>query len=324
MSDCPPIELRVTQGSMIGRSKSFQQPYTSIGRAEDADFLVEGPGVSRRHLAIFFRDGRYWARNESRNGTEVNNHAIATDTALADRDVIRIGEDACMVFRCGDLHPPVTRASTLIADDTGRPKMPAAGARRPWYRNMLFQCIGLVYAVSALILLAVFLTGADKTGSTSIAISSHDLQDETMRASLLNPPAGLQPDDVVAREKALEGIRLFEERGQDPANLVLSLANCREAIGRWGYRQFSRFRDEAAGDPLQHQVLLTTDALMQQLCAVLQGALEQAQICECRGDLSNAVRLYKKSCGILRYAQDTPLYVRLRGKVSELEHRNRR
>ncbi|MEM7234566.1 MAG: protein kinase, partial [Planctomycetota bacterium] len=63
-----------------------------LGRAADADCLLEFRGVSRRHARIETRDGHYVIEDlGSTNGTLINGAAIATRTPLKSGDKLQLG-----------------------------------------------------------------------------------------------------------------------------------------------------------------------------------------------------------------------------------------
>lgn len=98
--DAAPTVLRsalpaiVTRGRLIertsGRSFDLTTSRTTVGRDTTCDVAVTAPGVSRRHLSIVARDGSFVLRDESVNGTMVNDEMAQSERTLIHGDVIRI------------------------------------------------------------------------------------------------------------------------------------------------------------------------------------------------------------------------------------------
>jgi pSer/pThr/pTyr-binding forkhead associated (FHA) protein len=90
----PNIELNphiVVKGLEEGVTQPFSEERITIGRRTDNQVMLEADNISRNHVAIERRDGKYYARDlESINGTFLNDERI--DLAeLCDGDWLRIG-----------------------------------------------------------------------------------------------------------------------------------------------------------------------------------------------------------------------------------------
>lgn len=82
-----------------GRKYGLNADSIVLGRAADADILVEDTGVSRRHLEIITRGSTVMAVDlGSTNGFHVNDRKVDGSTVLRDGDRIRMGR-VSMVFR---------------------------------------------------------------------------------------------------------------------------------------------------------------------------------------------------------------------------------
>jgi predicted component of type VI protein secretion system len=75
-----PAPLRLDSGSAV------------IGRTAGADLMIAHPLVSSRHCAILGNGGSWQVQDSSTNGTLVNGRRISGSQALADGDVIGLGE----------------------------------------------------------------------------------------------------------------------------------------------------------------------------------------------------------------------------------------
>jgi EAL domain-containing protein (putative c-di-GMP-specific phosphodiesterase class I) len=87
----PWFEYYQVGGSRPVKQEVKKLPYV-VGRDEAADFCVDSSRVSRKHVAIEFRDDSYVLRDlESTNGSYVNGKRV-TEVALADGDVVVIAD----------------------------------------------------------------------------------------------------------------------------------------------------------------------------------------------------------------------------------------
>lgn len=68
------------------------RPVTTLGRAASNTIVVRDDFASAEHARITLEDGMWWLEDRrSRNGTRLNEAAIAGRSILADGDVIGIG-----------------------------------------------------------------------------------------------------------------------------------------------------------------------------------------------------------------------------------------
>jgi pSer/pThr/pTyr-binding forkhead associated (FHA) protein len=87
----PYLVRKKFDGSAADRWELTDKPLT-FGRGEDADVLIKDERMSRQHLAVTPRDGKYYVRDlNSTNGTYVNNERI-TEMELKPNDRIRGGQ----------------------------------------------------------------------------------------------------------------------------------------------------------------------------------------------------------------------------------------
>lgn len=69
----------------------FETPRVLMGRAEDVDFRIEDPSVSRRHAVLLWDRGRLYLRDlGSTNGTFLNGQSVS-NAVVRHGDVIRLG-----------------------------------------------------------------------------------------------------------------------------------------------------------------------------------------------------------------------------------------
>jgi pSer/pThr/pTyr-binding forkhead associated (FHA) protein len=75
-------------------SRSFHVDHfpSVIGRAQECDFQITNPLVSRRHCCFFERDNEMWVCDlKSHNGTYVNGERVSGEVVVHDRDTLDIG-----------------------------------------------------------------------------------------------------------------------------------------------------------------------------------------------------------------------------------------
>ena len=92
-------ELRVVQGTGVGRSWKLPQGESKIGRDSSNLVAIEDSKASREHAKIRFADGVFSLLDlGSSNGTFVNERQVSGQVPLSDGDLIRIG-DTVMAFK---------------------------------------------------------------------------------------------------------------------------------------------------------------------------------------------------------------------------------
>ncbi len=112
-----------------------------IGRALDADYLLERPGVDRQHVRLAFHDGGWWIVGgvSTTTGTWLSDRFVTESRRLLDGDVIQVGEVTDVLFRfsCPGLgvptapprHDRIVRISPDEARARGRPPVGLEMAR---------------------------------------------------------------------------------------------------------------------------------------------------------------------------------------------------
>lgn len=102
----PLASLILEQGNNVGERITLR-PITSVGRADDNNFILEDPFASAHHALIFWREAQWWVEDlESHNGTYLNDRLLSSPQPLASGDRLRIGE---AVLRFEANSHPVTR-----------------------------------------------------------------------------------------------------------------------------------------------------------------------------------------------------------------------
>src|SRR5215469_11165493 len=85
------FEISILAG-LSPRTQTIQSPTVVVGRAAEADFVVNHPEVSRKHCRIL-QEGNAWFIEDlsSQRGTTVNGIRITGRTPIREGDQILIG-----------------------------------------------------------------------------------------------------------------------------------------------------------------------------------------------------------------------------------------
>ncbi len=97
-------ELKVTAGIPEDRSKTFDllKEVVVIGRLKTCDIALADPEVSRKHLAITLRGGRFYLTHlSSSNPTFINGVSLprGKDRILNEGDRVQLSDHTVMVFQ---------------------------------------------------------------------------------------------------------------------------------------------------------------------------------------------------------------------------------
>ncbi len=117
--------LTISKGLQQGRQYTFEQPELHIGRTPENDLVLQDTGVSRQHVRISERLGRYYAQDMgSSNGTRLNDAPLTGERELNDGDRLALGA-AEFVFKevvsDEDATRPMMTVSPVEDDDATRP-----------------------------------------------------------------------------------------------------------------------------------------------------------------------------------------------------------
>lgn len=101
-----------------GRLERFElelaRPFV-VGRALDADYLLDREGVDRQHLHLAHRDGGWWLLGgaSTTSGTWLAGRFVLEARRLVDGDVLQVGGAPDVLFRFSDpgarVPPPPAR-----------------------------------------------------------------------------------------------------------------------------------------------------------------------------------------------------------------------
>jgi len=111
--------LMVSEGELLGHRWTLTNDELLIGRGTDADVVLPERQVSRYHLKIHYRDGRYFLEDlDSKNGTFLNGQQVKGTVSLQDGDEIQIALCVRMLFVGSDATVPLS-FDLPKADGTG-------------------------------------------------------------------------------------------------------------------------------------------------------------------------------------------------------------
>jgi len=87
------IEIEIIDRVGEGCSQRFEGDELLIGRASEADLILEKAGISKRHARIWRSGDRFLIADlESTNGTFLNSKRLRSVAALAPCDRVYVGE----------------------------------------------------------------------------------------------------------------------------------------------------------------------------------------------------------------------------------------
>lgn len=101
--------LLVSEGELAGQRWMLTDDEMVIGRGTDADIVLPERQVSRYHLKIHYRDGRYLLEDlDSKNGTFLNGQQIKGTIPIQDGDEIQIALCVRLLFVGTDATVPLS------------------------------------------------------------------------------------------------------------------------------------------------------------------------------------------------------------------------
>ncbi len=101
--------LLVSEGELSGQRWTLAKDEMMIGRGTDADIVLPERQVSRYHLKIHYRDGRYILEDlDSKNGTFLNGQQVKGSVSLQDGDEIQIALCVRLLFVGTDATVPLS------------------------------------------------------------------------------------------------------------------------------------------------------------------------------------------------------------------------
>ena len=103
--------LVVNEGELIGHRWTLTKDEMLLGRGNDADIVLPERQVSRYHLKIHHRDGRYVLEDlDSKNGTFLNGKQVEGSVPLQDGDEIQVALRVRLLFVGTDATCPSPRS----------------------------------------------------------------------------------------------------------------------------------------------------------------------------------------------------------------------
>ena len=116
------------QGSPQSGGKVTRFPCI-VGRDPASNVWLTAPFISRRHCALFERDGQVWVRNlGSRHRTFLNGRPVEADQRLRDGDRLELDHVALQVHVPGAQRRYGDAINGSATPDSKRPPHPSGGA----------------------------------------------------------------------------------------------------------------------------------------------------------------------------------------------------
>jgi hypothetical protein len=174
--ESPPENLVVTSGADGTRTSiSPDRPWT-VGRAGEADIVVSGDQVSRRHLVLERVSGQWFVRDISSNGSWHNG--------------TRMGGEAVLVPPGGELHVnlgdragPQLVVAHQAAVPAGAP-VPVTATADPSRRRRRYRLVGIALAVLLLLLVIADRVSAHVASTEAVSQIVQKSQDLADRPSV--------------------------------------------------------------------------------------------------------------------------------------------
>lgn len=106
-------KLVIQSGPMVGEALLIDGPEVVIGRETGVTWVIDSPGVSRRHARLFFRQDLVILEDlNSSNGTFINGERLTQPLALKPGDQIGLGRMVVLVFLAERSSVDATRLET--------------------------------------------------------------------------------------------------------------------------------------------------------------------------------------------------------------------
>ena len=115
------VLLHSGEEGLLPRRYPLEKTPVRMGRDPDAEVLLEGESVSRRHAHLERRGERWWIVDEgSKNGTYVNDQQINPDVVLNNGDLFKVGPNILKYLSGADAEARY-HEEDLQTHDLGRP-----------------------------------------------------------------------------------------------------------------------------------------------------------------------------------------------------------
>lgn len=128
------IALVVASGVHQGKPIPVLGPQLVIGRDEGCQLRPASPAVSKRHCAVFARDGKVFVEDfDSTNGTFVNDEPVKGRREVADGDRLKVGplDFTITVTQTKSDTTPLPDALKAVDRSGPRGATPAGGTKPP-------------------------------------------------------------------------------------------------------------------------------------------------------------------------------------------------
>ena len=129
------IVLVVASGIYAGKEIAIAGNQFVIGRDEDCNLRPASPAISKKHCAIFYKDGEPFVKDlGSTNGTFLNDQQVESERPLAEGDKLRVGPLDFAVKRLGgksDATPLPNSLKSVVPPSSATSLRPVGAAAAP-------------------------------------------------------------------------------------------------------------------------------------------------------------------------------------------------
>jgi Nif-specific regulatory protein len=174
------IEIKVYLKDKLLQKATLSGKTVSVGRSDDNDVVIPDKLISRRHIVLEKKEGRYFISDLSTNGTFLNDNRVKDPSPIPDECTVQIPP---YELKCTAFSDEVTVPQfTLSKEDTGDPVVP------PSYTNTEHLHFGLLVGDDPLMKkvydtvrrvgdspVSVLIRGESGTGKELVAKAIHSL-----------------------------------------------------------------------------------------------------------------------------------------------------
>lgn len=175
--------LIIREGELTGQRWTIDQDEFVVGRGSDSHLVLPERQVSRYHIKILHKDGRYHLQDlGSKNGTHLNGEQVTGTVPLQDGDEIQIALAVKLVFVGTDATLPLTfdpplRQGALTIDESQRAVYIRGEALSPPLSLAQFRLLQLLHDAQGAVrsredIIEVVWPGTDGIGVSEQAIDA--------------------------------------------------------------------------------------------------------------------------------------------------------
>ena len=186
--------LTVLRGDPLGRVIRVDDDGVTIGRGENADFVLDDPGLSWSHARIFRQGGQVWVEDlGSTNGTFVGDRRIREPTVIGDGARIGLGGHTVLKLSLAD--ELEEESARRLYDSTVKDALTSVHNRRYLVERLATE---ISFAQRHSDTVAVLLVDIDHFKQINDT-HGHHVGDAVLRVVAAAMQRVLRPEDLLAR-----------------------------------------------------------------------------------------------------------------------------